>query len=232
MVQSMSRKLAKSQPRPKPLEPEIDHSFEMEVTQDLRQEQAAEFFKKYGVIIALVIAAIVAGVAYYQWQTVQQRDVNAAASAPFDTYLNDNNSDTFLVAENAEGYQLLARFIEAKRMADKDQAKGLALYQAIIDDSAVPAIYQQQAAVMAGYEALNATAGMDKALQAHLIDIETSSSAWQYLAREVLGLNALKANEMREARSYILALTEDNNAPEAIRGRASDLLPLADSANQ
>ncbi len=223
-----SPKTAKhSAEKPAPLKPEVDHSFDYEVTQDLRQEQAAEFFRKYGLIVALLLVAVIASVAWYQWQLREQQSLNAMASVPFEQYLNDPKQETVSLDDKATGYKLLAEFAEAGKSAQNaDIEEAIKQYLAIINDPNVPDIYQQQAAVMAGYATLQSEK-LPEGLMSHLTDIETSTSSWQYLAREVLSLNALKNNNIDEASAYLLALTEDNNAPQSIRSRASELLPLA-----
>jgi hypothetical protein len=130
-----------------------------------------------------------------------------------------------LAEKGPEGYRVLARFQLAAAEAKAGEAdKAVADYDALATDPSVDPILQAHAQLQGAALRLEKAdyAEMERRLKG-LVD---SNSAWQFSARELLGLTAYRLNDMREAERQFSALVGDQGTPPNLRERADMMLAL------
>ena len=205
-----------------------------EVDEDLRHDQMNALWKRYGNLFYGVAVAIVVGVALWQvWHTWQNKQ-NMAASDKYVaavTLLESGNKDealkqlTALEAGGTSGYRLLAKLKQADILVGNGDVNGaLAVYQAIGADSSVDQLYRDMAKIKAAYLGLDTTdpAMMDRQVEA----LAAESSPWQFEAREIHALDALKRGESTRAIELYKGLADDVVGPQGVRTRAAEMLKI------
>jgi hypothetical protein len=190
-----------------------DNSFFREVDDAVRQDQYKKLWDKYGIVVLIAAACLIAGVAAYKgwthWQnTKKARDM-------FDA----------LAKSGPEGYQVLSRFQIAANEAEEGEAdKAVADYDALSTDSKVDSILQGLAVIQA------ATLRLDTAdyaeMERRLKGFTGADNPWRFSARELLGLSAYQHNNMRVAEEQFTELVGDQGTPPNLRDRANMMLAL------
>jgi hypothetical protein len=217
-----------------------DRDFFREVDEAVRQERYRKLWDQYGVHVLVAAAIVIAGVAGYKGWTFWQEKRAADAGAQFTQALRmEEGADaakaremlTALAEDGPQGYRVLARFQLAAAAAKAGETdKAVAAYDALAKDGAVDPILRDQAAVQAASLRLEKAdyAEMEQRLKA----LAESDSAWRFSARELLGLSAYRAKNMREAERQFSALTQDQATPANLRERANMMLALIVGAPQ
>jgi hypothetical protein len=202
-----------------------------EVDEDLRRDNFLELWKRYGnYVIALAVAVVVgtgAYVAYERYTESHRLQRGAEFFAAADQIGQGDNAAAIsafaTVAQSNDGYGILAKFRMATlKTRANDEPGAVAIYDAIAGDSGIPAAFRDLATILA------ATHSLDKAdpaaLIARLQPLTADGSAWRYSARELTGLLAHRANDDARAKEIFAKLTDDRDAPTAVRARAAEIL--------
>jgi hypothetical protein len=205
-----------------------------EVDEDLRRENAAKLWKKYGGVVigiaALIVFAVAGFVAWEEWQ----RRARAADSA---TYLaaidlaRDNRTDEAIAAfgglatGGTAGYAVLSRLAEAGLRAEIGDGDGArAAYLAVADDRGTPRVYRDLAALLWAMHGLE-NEGPDRLIE-RLRPLAAHDSPWRHSARELLALAYVRAGDRERAREVLTELTADPYAPGSARERATEMLEV------
>jgi hypothetical protein len=217
-----------------------------EVQEDLRRDRLKALWDRYGTIVVVVAALIVAGVGgwrgyeYYEARSARQAgDSYQAAAALAEQGKAEEAARAFaaLAGEGPAGYRAIARLREADEVAKSDKARALKLYQAIVGDGAADAILRDAARIRGAYVAVDAGSRADvRALAEPLV----ANSSWTALAREALGLAAYKEGDTADARRHFEAIVSNAESPGSTRQRADLMLgvmppappPAGDAANK
>jgi hypothetical protein len=211
-----------------------DNSFFREVDEAVRHDQYKALWDKYGVVILVLAAAVIVGVAGYKGWTYWQDHRSQTAGAEYTQALaletgSDPTQATEAFAALAEngphGYRILSRFQMAAGEAKAGETeKAVATYDALATDGGVDPILQGLATVQAATLRVDSAdyAEMERRLKG-LVDGDT---AWRFSARELLGLSAYQHNDMRAAEELFSALLSDQGTPPNLRDRANMMLAL------
>ena len=142
-----------------PVKTEDDILFQ-EIDDELRHDRAHKLWQAYGQYMVGAVLALVIGVAGYQgWQKYQLSSRLAdsrkftAATELAETKNLDAAFKAFaeLSDSGGEGYQLLARFIQARLLAEQGEANSAATaFRVLADDPSVAPIYRGLAVVLGG----------------------------------------------------------------------------------
>lgn len=213
-----------------------DNSFFREVDEAVRQDQYKALWDKYGILVLVIAACVIAGVAAYKgwnyWQTKQAQKAGAEftraltlESPPASDTKKARNLFDSLAKKGPEGYQVLSRFqIAAAEAQDGRTDKAVADYDALATDSEVDPILQGLAAIQA------ATLRLDTAdyaeMERRLKSFTGPDNPWRFSARELLGLSAYQHNNMRVAEEQFTELLGDQGTPPNLRDRANMMLAL------
>ncbi len=217
-------------------------SFVDEVTDAVRSDRLYAAFRKYGWIGVVLVAMIVGGAAYTEWQkaTALARaqafgDGVMAALEKTDPALRA----TALAALPSDGDQTaLLNLLKAANPA-ADKATSLAALDALAADTTRPQIYRDLAVLkrvaVAGSD--QPVADRRKALQS----MDIAGRPFRVLAEEQLAYLLLEDGKTDEALTALLALVQDQESPPGMRqrlalaitalgGKVPEAKPAADAA--
>ena len=210
-----------------------DDNIFREVDEDLRREQLAALWDKYGVYVligAALIIAVVAGYNAYHWWSERRAAQTGEAFYQASQLVDENKRvealDAFgkLANSGGDGYRTLADLEIAAIYAREGRKKeAIELYEKVATDGADP-ILRDFATLQA------ATLRLDEAdpgeIQKRVAGLNTDTNPWRYSAQELLGLAAFRSGNMAELEKVFSQLIGDPSAPAEIRRRAETILAL------
>ena len=204
-----------------------------EVDDDLAQERAERFWKRFRTPILTLAVLIVVGAG--AWRVYDQQRIKAAeeAGARFQAAVQLSREGKLKEAEAAlgdiaksgpAGYGVLAKFRAAGDMSAEDADGAVKIFDALAADAAIDAGLRELARMRAAILRLDqADAGE---LQRRLEPLAQAGQTYRYTARELLAVAALKRNDFDAAGKWLDMIVTDGNAPAEIRQRAEALLSL------
>lgn len=209
-----------------------DDSFIREVNDELRSEQMSKAWKRFGRILIGAAVLLVVGVAGHRGYEYWHSNNASASGDRFVTAIDlagDKKNDEALAAfselekDGTGSYPVLAKLRTAALQAEKgDKAAAIATFQAISKDNAVPALVRDVAKLRAAFLLVD-TAGYEQvAAEAELLS--SDGHALRFSAREVLGLAAYKADNMKQAKDWFTQITNAADAPRNVASRAQIML--------
>jgi len=212
---------------------QLEDALIREVNDELREEQMHKLWQRYGgfvVGIAILVVAIVAG--YQGWKHYTATTRHGEGERFYGASQLARAGDTAgalaafqaLASEASTGYGVLAQFQEASLKVDAgDPAGAAALYVQIAKDHAADPAVSGLANVLGAMVELNA-GGYDRAaLELRLNAIAGDDQPYRYSARELLGLLALDAGDVVNAKALFEQLADDAGAPQTMAQRARDI---------
>ena len=197
-----------------------------EVEEDVRRERFEKLWKQYGDYAIALVAVIVIAIAGYKfWQRYEtQQRLNASAaffSAQQIGATGNSKAAAGAYANIAKtaprGYSSVAQLAEANALyAAGNRSDAQALYKKLAENGS--------AQISAIARIRLAWATVDSApkseLEATLAPLNTETSAWRFMAREILAYADYRAGATGQAQSEFAALEENKDAPDGVRGRA------------
>lgn len=212
----------------------IEDALIREVNEELREEQMMKLWKRYGgyaIGVAVLVVAIVAG--YQGWKQYtantrleeSERFYAAAQLAGMDNTDAALSAFQSLASDASTGYGVLSSFQAAALKAGAgDVAGATALYNQIAKENTADTAVSGLASVMSAALEINA-GGYDRAaLEQRLQTISGDDQPYRYSARELLGLIALDAGDVANARALFDQLSTDAAAPQSMAQRARDIV--------
>lgn len=206
-----------------------------EIDEDLRQDEFQRLWKAYGKYVLAGAVVLVLGVAGFKgWQSY---DISAreALSVRFQSaagLVTAGKTGEALkmfseIAEDGGGYQMLARFNEARIYARQGDAGGAAAaYRGLAGDGGIDSLYRDLAVILGAYQELNDPGADLSALAKRLEPLRAETSPWRYSAGEISGLLARRSGDRAEAKKLFQGLANDPRAPQGVRARAQEMLSI------
>ncbi len=209
--------------------------FIREVDEELRRDQIADIWKRYGryiIAACVLVVAITAGFRGYDWWQAK------TAAERGDAYLdaleareqgNRQAAEELLsgLAETGGGYGVLARFQKAAADLDAgDPLAAIAGYDALAADTAVEANLRDLARLRGALVALDRGDGAGAATRVE--ELAVVGNPWRHAAREILGTIAYTDKRLDEARDLFAQIQSDAEAPSGLRDRANVMISLID----
>ncbi len=204
-----------------------------EVDEEVRREQLKKLWDKYSLFIiaaAILIVAAVGG-----WRGYQYLEAKKAAEAG-DAFnkaveLSEQNKHSEaetafsnLVAKGPYGYRLLSRFRLAAEVEKRDPKAAVQMFDELAADRSIGAEQQELARIRAGGILVD-TAGYADMKQR--LEADTAPNAtFHHVARELLALSAVRANDSSAARQWLDMMSADADTPPSVRSRAEALQAL------
>ncbi len=203
-----------------------------EVDEDLRRENFAKLWARYGkYVIALAVLLVLATAGVVQWRQYQQHQ-REAEGARYVGALNlaregkeRDAADAFaaLARQAAGGHATLARLEEAALKARAgDVAGAIAAYDVLADNGSADPVYRDVATLLAAQYSLKN--GDPRAIIAKLTPLTTADNPWHPSALELTALAQLKAGDRTAARATYQRIADDLAAPQGLRARATEML--------
>lgn len=208
-------------------------SFIQEVDERVREDKVMAFFKRWGVLLAIVVGVGIAGVAGWQWWKSYQVSTarsQADAYAAAQQLARDGNLDDAKTAfenlgnEGPRTYRVMAQMERAAVLEAQGDLQGaLAGFDAAAEAASDP-IMKRTAQMRAAYIVAE-TQDFD-AVRARLAPIIEGGGQIGMLAQELLAVEAWEAGDLTLARQTLDAISLAFDAPESVRQRAQVALAV------
>ncbi len=202
-----------------------------EVDEELRREQFAKLWERYGMLVIGAAVAVVLGVAGYKWNEARKVSAAQEAGARFEAAVNladENKTDGAIKAfaditqSGPTGYAILAGLRQAGALAKSGKAaEAVTAYEKVATSSPDPmlrAFAQLQAA------ALRLGTADFAEMQNRLNELMADLAPYRASAHELMGLAALKAGKIAEARQALEKLLGDPKVPPSLAQRVQVLM--------
>lgn len=208
-----------------------------EVNEELRREQFEKIWQQYGTYIIGAVVAVLLGVAGYKWWENRSIADAEAAGLRFEEALNlaetgkadeAQKAFTTIAAGSRSNYALLAQLAlagEAVKSGKTDAA--VAAYEAAATKSGDALIkdFARLQSVSLKIDTIDFTEAQNR-----LNDLIGDKNPWRFMARELLGVAAVRAARLDDAKNVLAPLSADPRAPTAVRDRAGALMNLVVAA--
>ena len=204
-----------------------------EVDEDVRRDEALKFWEKYQnyfIVLAAIIALGSGGYRLYDnWRLGQAQAAGATYQAAL-TLARDNKGVeaeaalSELAANSTVGYRTLAALRLAGERGKRDPAAGAKAFDQLAAQSSLDPLLRQLARIRAAMLVADTASLAD--LSARVAPLAAAGEPFRHSARELLGLAALKANDLAAAGKWLDQIATDTEAPAPLRDRALALLSL------
>jgi hypothetical protein len=201
-------------------------SFISEVTEEVRRERLYRTLRRYGWLFAGAVILVVGGAAWHAWSVARDRaaaeirgDALRAALAAADPAARAE-ALAALDAGPAAGVVRLAA--AGARLEAGDPAAAAAQLEALAADGAAPAPQRELAALLRVMALGPALDGGER--RAVLDRLAADGAPFRLLALEQRALLSLETGGADAAEADLQAIVAAPGAPEALRGRAAQLL--------
>ena len=208
-----------------------------EGVEELRRDQLKKLWDEYGTYLIGGAFALLLGVAGWKWWEARRAAQAERAGAQFEQALdlvtagNQDEARKILQtigAGSGSGYAMLAQLAlagQAVKAGSLDAA--VAAYDAAASRTNDPLIkdYARLQSVALRIDTADFTE-----VQNRLNDLIGEKNPWRYLARELVGVAAVRSGKLDEARNLLAPLSTDLRAPAAVRERAGALMNLVVAA--
>ncbi len=209
-----------------------------ELENEVRREQMAKLWDRFGVYAIAAVVLILVGVGGYKGWESYSISTAQSAGARYQTGMQlaaeGKTSEAQQVFEalskdGPKGYAALARLQLAGEAATAGKtADAIAAYEGVEADPSVDPLLRQHAQLQIA--ALKVDTADFTELQNRLTPLLAEKNAWRHSARELLGLAAYRSGRLDEARQVFLELAADQKTPPSVRERAGVMMGLITSA--
>jgi hypothetical protein len=211
-----------------------EESLFREVDEEVRREQLAKIWQRYGnVFVGLSLGIVIAVAGIKGWQYWERTQAEAAGSAYFAAVALDEakKSSQALAAFAAlaksghGGYAVLARFRVAAALAgDGDSAAALKAYDELAGDARIDQSLRDLARVRAAYIVADSASAAD--LARRLAGLDAADNPWRNAVNEIIAVAAYQAGDYVEADRRMSAVLADPALTAGARQRAQIFLQV------
>ncbi len=213
------------------LPPQTNEAFLREVDEQVRLDQAARFWKRWGrAVVVLFIIALAAFGGYLWWRSSQVAAAGVEGenlSVALDNLSAGNMRKaepalTTLAGSGVPGYRVAAQLA----LADVEQTKGnpkaaAASYDKIAADASLAQPYRDLALIRSVAAKFD-TMKPEEAI-ARLKPLAVVGNPWFGTAGEMTAVSYMRLNRNREAAAVFAGIARDESVPESIRSRSIQL---------
>jgi hypothetical protein len=192
-----------------------DDSLFREVDEEVRRDQIASIWKRFGNVIVAVCLLVVVGVGGYKgWQYWQAKQAEEAGMKWFDAMrLAEDGKEA-----EAEAAMVLAELARAAQLGQQGKAaEAVAIYDTVAADAGADAALRELARVRAAYLLID-TASVDDLVK-RLEGLSAGESAWRHASREILALANFRAGDYKKAADFAAQILADPATPAGLRAR-------------
>jgi hypothetical protein len=198
-----------------------------EVEEDVRRERFEKLWKQYGDYAIAAVAAVVIAVAGYKfWQRYEFQQRTVASGRFYAAQELANRGDAVKAAQAygdivktaPSGYASVAQLAQADALYSADNtADALAVYKAIAQkkDSPLADVARLRAAW------IEVETQPKSSVETLLAPLTNSTSAYRFMAREILAYADYRAGALAQAQKEFETLASDPNVPAAMHGRTN-----------
>ncbi len=212
----------------------VDGDIFREVDEEIKREQFAKLWDKYGYLIlgaALAVVLSVAGYKYWKYQQAEQaqtygtRFMDAIDLEASGQKKLAELSFSQMAADGPRGYAMLANMKNAALKASTGKvAEAINIYDKLAANGSTDPVFKDFSRIQAAM--LRVDDADEAEMEKRLGSLANGTSSWRHSARELLGLAAYKAGNIKSAENYYNQILSDRTAPGGIRQRAEMMLSL------
>jgi hypothetical protein len=204
-----------------------------EVDEDVRREELAKLWKRYGNLIIAAVCLVIAGVGGWRaneyWQDRKASEAGAAfdeAAALAEEGKHSDAATAFakVAAEGTPGYRALAQLRQAGEIAGRDAKEGIAAYDRLAGELTGQPVFSDLAAIRAAVLLVD-TAKFDE-IRRRLDPLAGPKAPFRHTARELLALSAWRNGDVAASREWMQAAADDPESPPGVRQRMEVLAAL------
>lgn len=209
-----------------------DDPFLCELEEEVKRERYAKLWDQYGLYAIAGVVAIVVAIGAYQYIAGQRRATAEAAGGTFEQAMEaiaagkpDDAIKSLepLAATGPSGYAALARLqLAGAQFAAGKTAEALQSYEALAADEQADAVLRDFARLQAASVRMNEADFAE--IKNRLTPLLADGSAWRAPARELVGIAAVKAGKIEEARGAFELLLKDRATPPSMQERARTMM--------
>ena len=210
------------------LPPDTADSFVREVDENLRRDQAAEFAKRFGPLIAAAVVLFLLAVAGFLYWQNRQRAAAEAATEQLATTLQDVGAGRVgaapaklqtLEQSDADGVRATAALSRAALALQQNNRKlAASIYAGIAADTGLAKPYRDLATVRG--TALEYDSLKPDEVIARLQPLATPGAPFFGSAGEMIGMALIAKNQKPAAAQLFAKIAADKGAPASLRSRA------------
>ncbi len=202
-------------------------SFIDEVTEEVRRDKLFGLMRRYGWIGIALVALIVGGAAFREWQKVSKENASEAfGDAILGAMAIDDPAARLkaLDAVSATGARkaVVEMFAAAEALAAKDKAAALAQLGAITADQSLPEAFRQLADLKSVIIAGEALPAGER--DARLAALAAPGAPFRILALEQQAYVLVAADRKDEAIKAFEAILQDAGLTQGLKARASQMI--------
>ena len=205
-----------------------------EIDEAVRQDDAKQFFQKYGVTLGVVLALTIVGMFGYWWYESTTEAELEGQSETIISALDSVDADDFegaadkvapLVDNGSVGARTTARFMQAAAALEADDtARAVELYAAIVADPDAPQPLRDLALIR------EISTNFDDREPAEVIEklkgLAVPGNAYFGSAAELTAIAHLEAGNRDAAGALFAEISRDEELPETLRSRARQMAGL------
>jgi len=209
-------------------QPPSNEAFLREVDEELRRDQMAGFWTRWGRWVAVAVLVALAAFGGWIWWQHEQTKKNDLLGEQMAGVLADleagKDKDVAarlkpLIDSGNPGYRATARFASAGMKLQKDDLKGAAAdFKAVADDAAVPKPFRDLALIRqtaAEYDTLKPAD-----IVARLKPLAQKGNPWFGSAGEMVAIAYINMNQPKLAGPLYAEISKDKTVPDTLRSRA------------
>lgn len=213
------------------VKPQDNSGFLREVDEEVRRDQSAEFWRRWGLWIGIGIVLLLAAIGGYMWWTNQQRAEAEQETQQLDAILNDlgegrtQNVDErleALMASSRPGIRAAALFTRAGHAVETgDMETAISLFGEAAGDEDLPRQYRDIALIRQTalqFEDLEPQQVVDR-----LAELARPESPWFGSAAELTALALMRQGENERAGRLFAEIAGAEDVPESLKVRAMQL---------
>ena len=210
------------------IKPADNETFYREVDEELRRDQLAGFWKRYGWLVALGVVLLLATIGGVIWWQNQQREKagrqGETLTAIFDEVQAGKAKEAGpkldqLAKEGTPGYRAAALLTKAAvAIQSGDDAAAIAAYKTVAEDEDLAEPYRNVALIRqtaVEYDKLDPAIVIQR-----LQPLAQAGNPWFGSAGEMVAIAYLKQGKPQQAAPIFAAMAKDNSLPRSMRSRA------------
>lgn len=209
-------------------------AFLREVDEELRRDQLANLWRRYGRWLLIGIGAFLIALAGYLYWAEQRKEAISQQSdrlARAVQFLDEGETDKALKElqalsrEGSDGIKALARLAEASQFVRADEKdKAISAYEAIAADTSLAEPFRELAsfrAVQLQFDSLKPEQAIEK-----LKPLAQDGTPWFGPAGELLAIAYLDSGQPQLARALFEAIAGSEQVSPSLRARASQMISM------
>ncbi|BDW82073.1 hypothetical protein MACH24_15110 [Erythrobacter sp. Dej080120_24] len=205
-----------------------------EIDEAVRQDDAAQFFKKYGAALGGAFAVLlVAMFGYWYWDSNREAElerqseaiISALDSVDANDFAGASEKVAGLVEDGSPGARTVARFLQAGAALEQGEtARAVELYAAVVADTDAPQPLRDLALIR------EVSANFDDREPADIIvklePLAVPGNEFFGSAGELVAIAHLEAGNRDRAGALFAEIAKDEDMPETLRSRARQMAGL------